>query len=46
MNRSRFSNASEARTKASFTAAGRYELELSASDSESAASLRVIGNVT
>jgi hypothetical protein len=39
------SNATEARTKASFTTAGRYELELSATDSELATSLRVIVNV-
>ncbi len=41
-----FSNASAARTKASFTTTGTYELELSASDSELSATLRVVVTVT
>lgn len=41
-----FSNAAEARTKASFTAPGRYELELTATDSEFTTALRVIVTVT
>ena len=41
-----FSNPGAARTRASFTAPGTYELELSATDSEFAASLRVIAKVS
>lgn len=41
-----FSNPTEPRTKASFTAPGVYELELSAADSELATTLRVIVTVT
>jgi hypothetical protein len=40
-----FSNPAAARTKASFTAPGRYELELSANDSEFSSTLRVVANV-
>ncbi len=40
-----FSNPSAARTKASFTAPGPYELELSATDSEFTTTLRVVANV-
>jgi hypothetical protein len=41
----RFSDASAPRTTASFTTAGTYELELSATDSELSAALRVIVTV-
>jgi hypothetical protein len=40
-----FSNASAARTKASFSAPGSYELELSATDSELTSTLKVIASV-
>jgi hypothetical protein len=40
-----FSNPTAARTRANFSAAGTYALELSATDSELASSLRVIVNV-
>jgi hypothetical protein len=41
-----FSNPAEARTKASFSSPGTYELELAATDSEHTAALRVIVTVT
>jgi hypothetical protein len=41
-----FSNPTEPRTKASFTAPGLYELELWATDSELSSTLRVIVTVT
>jgi hypothetical protein len=40
-----FSNPTEPRTKASFTAPGVYELELSATDSELSSTLRVVVTV-
>jgi hypothetical protein len=40
-----FSNPRAARTRATFTATGVYALELSATDSEFASSLRVIATV-
>jgi hypothetical protein len=44
--RVRFSNHRAARTRATFSAPGTYELELSATDSELSSSLRVIVSVT
>ena len=41
-----FSDAAQPRTKATFTVPGRYELELSATDSELATALRVVVTVT